>query len=147
MTDCPIVSVNFWATILAATSVPPPAEKPTKILIDLSGYRVVWLSAAAKQMTRARPSNKPGKMRDDLNKVLPRSQGLAFRLVVERDCVQLEPMVDLPITEAPRDVRLQAFDVFRLKLDHLARAQINEMIVMAVGHLLVARAPVTEVMS
>src|SRR5262249_24374909 len=39
-----------------------------------------------------------------------------------------------------------ALDLFRLKLDHLARAQIDEVVVMAVGHLLIASAPVAEVM-
>src|SRR5262249_22647447 len=78
-----------------------------------------------------------------------RSQGApsAFRLVVEWNRVEFEPMVDQAITEAPRDVGLQAFDVFRLKLDHLAGAQIDEMVVMAVGHLFVARAPVAKVMA
>src|SRR5262249_38117610 len=78
-----------------------------------------------------------------------RSQGApsAFRLVVGWDCVEFEPMIAQPRTEAPRDVGLRAFDVFRLKLDQLARAQIDEMVVMAVGHLFVARAPVAELVA
>src|SRR5262245_13533938 len=36
-TDCPSPSDIFCARILATTSVPPPAEKPTSILIGLSG--------------------------------------------------------------------------------------------------------------
>src|SRR5207253_5233952 len=71
----------------------------------------------------------------------------AFRLVVERKRVEFEPMIDQPITEAPRHVGLQAFDVFRLELDDLAGAQIDEMVVMAVGHLFIARPPVAEVVA
>src|SRR5262249_57453675 len=71
----------------------------------------------------------------------------AFRLVVKRNRVEFEPMIDQPITEAPRHVGLQAFDVFRLELDHLAGAQIDEMVVMAVGHLFIAGAPVAEVVA
>src|SRR5262249_56273133 len=79
----------------------------------------------------------------------PRLKGApsAFRLVVEWERVEFEPMTDQPITQAPRDVGLQAFDVFGLKLDHLAGAQIDEMVVMAVGHLFVACAPVAELVA
>src|SRR6266699_4847330 len=76
----------------------------------------------------------------------PQSRDSAFRLVLERHCVELQTMVDQPITEAPRDVGLEAFDVFGLKFDHFARAEIDEVVVMAVGHLLVARAAVAEIM-
>src|SRR5262249_36764947 len=37
--------------------------------------------------------------------------------------------------------------LLRLELDHLARAQIDEMVVVAVGYLLVARAPVAEIVA
>jgi hypothetical protein len=36
-TDWPSASVSFCARMRAATSVPPPAAKPTKILTGLSG--------------------------------------------------------------------------------------------------------------
>jgi hypothetical protein len=36
-TDCPRASVSFCAMILAATSVPPPAAKPTSIFTGRSG--------------------------------------------------------------------------------------------------------------
>ena len=55
-------------------------------------------------------------------------------------------MVDQAITEAPGNVGLEAFDIFGLKFDHFARAQIDEVVVMAVGHLLIARAAVAELM-
>jgi hypothetical protein len=44
-TDWPIVSVIFCARIRATTSVPPPAENPTSILIGLSGKLVVCAAA------------------------------------------------------------------------------------------------------
>src|SRR5262245_25728642 len=56
-------------------------------------------------------------------------------------------MVDQTVTEAPRDLGLQPLDLFRLKLDHLAGAKIDEMVVMAFGHLLIARATVPEVVA
>ena len=71
----------------------------------------------------------------------------AFRFVVKRKRVEFEPVIDQPKTEAPRHVGLQAFDVFRLELDDLAGAQIDEMVVMAVGHLFLAGAPVPEVVA
>src|SRR5262249_18974835 len=71
----------------------------------------------------------------------------AFRLVVKRKRVEFEPMIDQPITEAPRHVGLQAFDVFRLELDDLAGAQIDEMVVMAVGHRFIEGAPVPDVVA
>src|SRR4051794_21273639 len=85
-------------------------------------------------------------MRHDCRNAVSSVASSAFRLVLERDGIELEPMIDQPVAEAPRDVGLQAFDIFRLKLDHLARTQIDEMVVMAVGHLLVTCPPVAELM-
>src|SRR5438876_7683268 len=68
-------------------------------------------------------------------------------LLVERNCVEFEPMVDQSIAKPPRDLRLQSLDVFRLELDHFAGAQIDKMIVVAVGHLLVTCAPVAKVVA
>src|SRR3546814_18378661 len=42
---------------------------------------------------------------------------------------------------------LQPFDLFVVKLNDAARLQIDQMVVMFVGHLLIARAPVAEVMA
>ena len=56
-------------------------------------------------------------------------------------------MIDQPVTQAPRHLGLQPFDIFRLELDHLTGAQIDEVVVMAVRYLLVARAAVAEVMT
>src|SRR5262249_18087586 len=59
-TDWPRPSVNFVARMRAATSVPPPAAKPTRILIGLSGYRAgcAFTCAIARLATIARPSNR-----------------------------------------------------------------------------------------
>src|SRR5262245_63180873 len=56
-------------------------------------------------------------------------------------------MIDQTVAEAPRHLGLQPLDLFRLELDHLAGAKIDEMVVMAFGHLLVARATVAEVVA
>src|SRR5262249_60605451 len=96
----------------------------------------------ARAATHARPTTLPPGL-----SCRPQGAPSAFRLVVEWARVEFEPMIAQPITQAPRDVGLQAFDVFGLKLDHLAGAQIDEMVVMAVGHLFVARAPVAELVA
>ena len=62
-TDWPRLSVNFAARRRAATSVPPPAAKPTRILIGLSGYRAGYMfTCAIARLVKiaskiARPSN------------------------------------------------------------------------------------------
>ncbi len=58
--------------------------------------------------------------------------------VVERDCVELEPVIDQAIAELARDLSLQPLDFLGLELDHLAGAQVDQMIVMRFRHLLVA---------
>jgi hypothetical protein len=78
---------------------------------------------------------------------LNRNATSALRLVIERNCVELEPMIDQPVAQAPRHLGLQSFDIFRLELDHLAGAQIDEVVVMAVGDLLVPRATVAGIMA
>src|SRR5262245_20982574 len=59
-TDWPRLSVSFADRMRAATSVPPPAAKPTIILIGLSGYRAgcALTCAIARLATIARPSVK-----------------------------------------------------------------------------------------
>src|ERR1700736_2157146 len=68
-------------------------------------------------------------------------------LVVERDGVKLEPVIDQTITELPGDLRLQPFDLVRLELDHGAGAQIDEMIVMGVGNLFGACPALAKIMT
>src|SRR5436190_8317219 len=74
-------------------------------------------------------------------------KGLPPGLVVGRQGVELEPVADQLVAEAAGHFLLQALDLLRLEFDHLAGAQIDQMIVMGVGHLLVARAPVAEVVA
>src|ERR1051326_1791363 len=66
--------------------------------------------------------------------------------VVERHGVKLEPVIDQAITEPAGDLRLQALDLVRLELDHGAGAQVDEMIVVGVGNLFVARAALAKIM-
>src|SRR5215470_5101804 len=66
--------------------------------------------------------------------------------VVERHRVKLEPVIDQAIAEPARDLRLQALDLVRLKLDDGAGAQVDQMIVMRVGNLFVARPALAEIM-
>src|SRR5690242_9889945 len=58
-TDWPRLSVNFADRIRAATSVPPPAAKPTRILTGLSGYRAgcAFTCAIARPVPIVRPSD------------------------------------------------------------------------------------------
>src|SRR5215467_11151154 len=140
-TVCPSASVSFRAMMRAATSVPPPAEKPTRILIGWSGYFPVCACAAvaARVAATARPSRpmQRGKV----------AMGSALGLVIEGDGVELEPVIDQTIAEPARNLGLQPLDLLRLKFDHFAGAQVDEVIVMTVGDLLVTRAPVAEVVA
>src|SRR4051812_50048488 len=74
-------------------------------------------------------------------------QRLAPRLVVERDGIEFEPVVDQLIAELARDLGLQALDLLGLELDHLAGAQIDEMVVMRIRYLLVARTAVAKLVA
>src|SRR5712691_217466 len=143
-TDWPSASPSLSATILAATSVPPPAAKPTRILTGLSGYLAVCAWPAAATRLTANPKLRPSKIGSGL---FMASASSAFNLVLERNSVELEPVIDQPIAQAPGHLGLQPLDFFRLELDHLAGAQIDEMVVVAVGHLLVARSPIAEIVA
>src|SRR5215470_9863969 len=66
-------------------------------------------------------------------------------VVVERNAIQFQPVIDQLVAELAGNLGLQLLDFFRGELDHLAVAQIDQMIVMAVAHLLVAGATLAEV--
>src|SRR6185369_1597290 len=68
-------------------------------------------------------------------------------VVVERNAIQLEPVVDQLVAELARDLGLQLLDFLGGEFDHLAVAQIDQVVVMAVAHLLVAGAALAEIMS
>ena len=56
-------------------------------------------------------------------------------------------MIDQLVAELARDLGLQALDFFRLEFDYFAGAQIDEMVVVAFAHLLVARAATAEIVT
>src|SRR5579875_2743106 len=68
---------------------------------------------------------------------VPTSFASALLLFAERNRVELEAVIHQFIAEPARDFRLQPLDLLRLKLDDLAGAQIDQMIVMAFGRRLV----------
>src|SRR3984893_1688732 len=71
----------------------------------------------------------------------------AFSLIIEREGIEFEPMVDQAISELTRHFGLQTLDLHGFEFDHLAGAQIDEMIVVALAQLLVARSAGTKIMS
>src|SRR5712692_4213417 len=67
-------------------------------------------------------------------------------VVVQRDAIQFEPVIDQLVAELAGDFSLQLLYLLGGEFDHLAVAQIDQMVVMAVAHLLVAGAALAEVM-
>ena len=70
-----------------------------------------------------------------------------FFFVVERHGVKLEPVVDQPVAELARDLGLQPLDLLRGEFDHLAVAQIDQVVVMRFRAGLVAGAAVAEIVA
>src|ERR1700677_610234 len=66
-------------------------------------------------------------------------------IVIERNAIQLQPVVDQFVAELAGDFGLQLLDLLGGEFDHLAVAQIDQMVVMAVAHLLVAGAALAKV--
>src|SRR5712672_3667581 len=66
-------------------------------------------------------------------------------VVIERNAIQLEPVIDQLVAEPAGDFRLQLLDFFGGEFDHLAVAQIDQVVVMAVAHLFIAGAALAEV--
>ena len=56
-------------------------------------------------------------------------------------------MVDQLVAELAGDLALQPLDLFGLELDDFAAAQVDQMIVMRLGDLLVARAALAKIMA
>src|SRR3954464_5913444 len=81
-------------------------------------------------------------MRSKFTKSDSRKSGFLF---VERDAIQLQPVINQLVAELAGDLGLQLLDLLGGELDHLAVAQIDQMIVMAVGHLLIARPAFAEI--
>ena len=74
-----------------------------------------------------------------------RIQVLAALIVLQRYGIELEPVVDQLVAELAGDLGLQPFDFLGLEFDHLACAQVDEVVVMRVGNLLEARASLAEI--
>src|SRR5262249_11593080 len=71
----------------------------------------------------------------------------AFGLIVERHGIEFEPMVDQAISESTCHLSLQTLDLHGFEFDDFAGAQIDEMIVVTLAQLLIARSPGTKIMS
>src|SRR6187551_3816934 len=77
-----------------------------------------------------------------------KSDASAFGLlVVERHRVKLEPVIDELVAELAGDLALQPLDLLGLEFDHLAATQVDQMIVMRIGNLLIARAALAKIMA
>src|SRR5882724_1587384 len=66
-------------------------------------------------------------------------------VIVQRDAIQLQPVIDQFVAELAGDFGLQLFDLLGGEFDHLAVAQIDQMVVVAVAHLFVAGAAFAKV--
>src|SRR5215831_16342159 len=76
-------------------------------------------------------------------KIKPSPSGV---VVIERDAIKLQPVIDQPVAELAGNLGLQLLDFLAGELDHLAVAQVDQVVVMAVAHLFVARAALAEIM-
>src|SRR5215207_5803910 len=70
------------------------------------------------------------------------SRGIWF--VPEWDCVEFEPVVNEAETQTPADLGLQCLDLLGTKLDDCAGAEVDQVVMMLLSGLFVARAPVSE---
>src|SRR5215510_6354731 len=70
---------------------------------------------------------------------------LPLGLLLQRHRIKLQPMIDQLVAQLPGDIRLQALDLLGLELDHLAGAQVDEVVMVRVRHLLVAGTAVAEI--
>src|SRR5579863_1439689 len=66
--------------------------------------------------------------------------------VLKRDAIEFEPVIDQFVAELAGDLGLQFLDLLGGELDHLAVAQIDQVVMVAVAHLLVARAALAKIM-
>ena len=58
--------------------------------------------------------------------------GSALFVVLERDRVKLQPVIDQLVAELAGDLGLQPLDLLGLELDDLAGAQVDQMIVVRI---------------
>src|SRR5262245_39674492 len=65
---------------------------------------------------------------------------------LQLDAIELEPMIDELVSELARHDLLQPLDLLIAKLDDLPRLEVDQMVVVIVAGLLVARPAIAEVM-
>src|SRR5436190_13947996 len=63
------------------------------------------------------------------------------------DAIELEPVVDQFEAQLFRDAALQLFDVLIAEFDDAAGLHIDEVVVMALRHFLIARTAIAEIMA
>src|SRR5580693_3238284 len=80
-----------------------------------------------------------------LENVLLESSPGSGLVVVKRNAIQLQPVIDQLVAELAGDFGLQLLDLLRGELDHRAVAQIDQMVVVAVAHLLVTGTALAEI--
>lgn len=73
--------------------------------------------------------------------------GELFLVGLDRNSVKFQPMVDKPEAMLTGNALLEGLDLGRMKFDHLASAQINEMVMMLFGHGFVTRAAITKIVA
>ena len=66
---------------------------------------------------------------------------------VQRDRVEFQPVIHELVAERLGDGRLERLDLLVLELHHLARREVDQVIVVLVGVLLVACAAVAEIVA
>src|SRR5215210_6545798 len=64
------------------------------------------------------------------------------QLVGERHCVEFKPVVDEAEAQTPANLGLQGLDLFGAKLDYRAGAEVDEVIVVSLSRVLIARTSV-----
>src|SRR5262245_55185513 len=65
---------------------------------------------------------------------------------LQLDAIELKPMVDELVTELARNELLQPLDLLIAKLDDLSRLEVDQMVVVIVAGLLIARPAIAKVM-
>src|SRR3981081_2081412 len=94
------------------------------------------LSTSTPSHSKMTRSNFPG----------PRGTGSRF-VVVQRHAIQFQPVIDQLVAELAGDFGLQLLDLLGGEFDHLAVAQIDQMVVVALEHPFVAGAALSKVVA
>src|SRR5665213_879502 len=73
------------------------------------------------------------------------SPGISTSLLLHRDAIEFQPVIDEAVAEPAGDGRLQGLDFVIDEFHHLAAFHVDEMIMMDLARLLIARTAVAEV--